>query len=77
MQLRQINFVLTRMGDIIEIQGTSEKAPISWENFAQFKTLALEGVDQLFSMSDKVVPPESGRRLLPRITSRGASLSNR
>lgn len=43
------NFVLTQRGDVIEIQGTSEKAPISWENFARLKELALLGVEQLFA----------------------------
>jgi len=42
------NFVLTRLGEIVEIQGTSEKRPISWENFELLKKLALRGVADLF-----------------------------
>ena len=44
------NFVLTKSGNIIEIQGTSEKTPMSWENFGQLKTMALQGVNQIFGV---------------------------
>lgn len=43
------NFVLTRSGKVIEIQGTSEKKPLSWENFDQVKQYALQGVETLFA----------------------------
>lgn len=47
------NFVLTRSGDIVEIQGTSEKKPMSWEDFEQVKKLALCGIDQVFTTNLK------------------------
>jgi len=47
------NFVLTKQGDIVEIQGTSEKAPISWENFDQLKRLALHGTEQIYEFCSR------------------------
>ncbi|MBU1007529.1 ribonuclease PH [Candidatus Dependentiae bacterium] len=49
------NFVLTELGDIVEIQGTSEKSPMSWEDFEQVKKLALSGIEQLFKVSSRAV----------------------
>jgi ribonuclease PH len=52
------NFVLTHSGKVIEIQGTSEKSPLSWENFDQIKRYALQGVEELFKLtSTKVAIP--------------------
>lgn len=42
------NFVITKSGEIIEIQGTAEKKPVSWSQFESLRELALQGVDQLF-----------------------------
>lgn len=42
------NFVLTRSGKIVEIQGTSEQEPMPWENFNKMKDLALKGVQDIF-----------------------------
>jgi ribonuclease PH len=47
------NFVLTQSGKIIEIQGTSEKAPVSWEQFDQLKEFAMQGVQQVFQQAFK------------------------
>lgn len=52
------NFVLSKSGNIIEIQGTSEKAPMSWENFAALKQLALQGVEQIFQVRKHVSSPK-------------------
>lgn len=43
------NFVMTRSGKLIEVQGTAEKQPILWENFDQIKNLATYGIENLFS----------------------------
>lgn len=43
------NFVLTKSGNVIEVQGTAEKAPISWEQFEQLRVLALAGSQKLFA----------------------------
>ncbi len=43
------NFVLTRDSKIIEIQGTAETAPVSWEQFEQFKKLAQIGTQEIFN----------------------------
>ncbi|MCF7799449.1 ribonuclease PH [Candidatus Babeliales bacterium] len=48
------NFVLTKSGKIIEIQGTAEKKVLSWEQFDNLKTLALSGINQLFETFEKL-----------------------
>ena len=63
------NFVLTESGSIIEIQGTSEKAPMSWENFMHLKNAALLGVADIFQ-KDVVPPPTTGRNSLFRLGNR-------
>jgi ribonuclease PH len=57
------NFVLTRSGKVIEIQGTSEKIPLSWENFDQIKQYALEGVEELFKVSTTKIVPQKKKHL--------------
>lgn len=52
------NFILTTNGDVVEVQGTAEKAPVSWEDFEHFKTLALMGIEQLQKMSACFMRPE-------------------
>ncbi len=47
------NFVLTKSGTIIEIQGTAEKKALSWTEFEQLKELAIKGNKQLFSLMDQ------------------------
>ena len=49
------NFVLTRSGSILEIQGTAEKSPLLWDNFDNMKQLALGGMDSLFSACDQLM----------------------
>lgn len=47
------NFVLTRSGRLIEVQGTSEKEPLSFEQFEEIKNLAISGTNQIFNTIDK------------------------
>ncbi len=48
------NFILTSSGKIVEIQGTSETQPMTWENFDKLKLLALSGTKQITSfLKDK------------------------
>ncbi|MDR3550905.1 MAG: ribonuclease PH [Candidatus Babeliales bacterium] len=42
------NFVITKSDAIIEVQGTAEKQPVTWDQFEQLKNLALSGSHQLF-----------------------------
>lgn len=42
------NFVLTRSGKLIEVQGTAEQNPIAWESFDKLRELAQTGVEQIF-----------------------------
>ena len=42
-----VNIVATDSGELIEVQGTAEKAPFSRADFDRVLTLALAGIDQL------------------------------
>ena len=42
-----VNIVATDTGELIEVQGTAEKAPFSRADFDRVLTLALTGIDQL------------------------------
>lgn len=42
------NFVMTRSGKIIEIQGSAEKYPITWQNIEKMHTLAFKGINDIF-----------------------------
>ena len=42
-----VNIVATDSGELIEVQGTAEKAPFSRTDFDRVLTLALAGIDQL------------------------------
>lgn len=56
------NFVLTSSGDIIEIQGTAEQKPMTWEQFEQIKDLAVSGVAQLLEQASSPIAPTKERR---------------
>ncbi len=43
------NFVITRSGKIVEIQGSAEKSPIAWSTVATMHELALKGTNSIFS----------------------------
>lgn len=43
------NFVITRSGKIVEIQGSAEKTPISWDTVATMHELAYKGTSSIFS----------------------------
>ncbi len=47
------NFILTKSGQIVEIQGTAERSALSWDAFDSFKQLALDGVDQIFAFIEE------------------------
>ena len=47
------NFVLTRSGGIVEIQGSAEKRPIGWDSYEDVQRLALIGAKRLFSFYDE------------------------
>lgn len=47
------NFVLTRSHKIIEIQGSAERAPLSWEDQDSINKLALKGAGELFEFYDQ------------------------
>ena len=47
------NFITTQSQKVIEIQGTAEKATISWDEFEQLKKLAIHGNKKLFAIIDQ------------------------
>lgn len=51
------NFVVSHSGNLIEIQGTSEKNPIKWTQFEELKNLALKSAEEIFNFCSQVVPP--------------------
>jgi len=46
------NFVITRSNKLVEIQGASEGAIITWDQFDAAKTLSITGTRQLFDVCD-------------------------
>lgn len=53
------NFVMTRSGKIIEIQGSAEKHPISWQDIEKMNILAFKGITDIFKIAHTVFsPPE-------------------
>lgn len=43
------NFVLTKSGKLVEVQGVAEHSHISWENFDEIKSLAIKGAEDIFA----------------------------
>lgn len=43
------NFIITKDQRLVEIQGTSEKTPLAWEQFDAAKALAEEGAKKIFA----------------------------
>lgn len=55
------NFVLTKSQRVIEIQGSAERYPLTWQQYDGMRDLALKGVGELFAFYDRnqyVVPEE-------------------
>ena len=50
------NFVISQSGKLIEIQGTAEQNPISWDHFEILKTMALDGIAHLFNTCTSMKP---------------------
>lgn len=46
------NFVLTRSGSVVEVQGSAEKDPLSWDAFERMKCFALKGASDVFEFFD-------------------------
>jgi len=42
------NFVITKSGKLIEIQGTCEKNPATWQEFEMLKDMCIDGIQELF-----------------------------
>lgn len=60
------NFVITKSGKLIEVQGTCEKTPATWEEFEILKNLCVDGIKELFAQSEKFPFPDDFREKLDR-----------
>ena len=47
------NIVLTRSGKLVEIQGAAEKSHLSWEQFESLRSLAEQGINEIFTSEPK------------------------
>lgn len=60
----QYDFVLTRAGKVVEIQGCTERTPITWDDFELMRMLAVQGVQEIFFFYDTQgavpIPKDSG-----------------
>lgn len=52
-----VNFVLTKTGAIVEIQGTAETSPFSYESFNTMYALACQGVSSILESVQKPAAP--------------------
>jgi len=50
------NFVISKSGGIIEMQGGAEKNPVAWDLFEAARICAIEGANQWFELFDKQLP---------------------
>ena len=50
-----MNVVMTDLGEMIEIQGTAEKHPLSCNQLMALVSLAKKGIDQLIQAQQKVL----------------------
>ncbi len=61
------NVVLTSTEKVIEIQGASEKSPISWQLFDQLRDLASHGIKQLFKNCLSIESPTLKKKLKQKL----------
>lgn len=53
------NFVMTKSGGIIEIQGTCEKKPVSGDVFEKFHAAGRQGIADVFAVLDELLTTKS------------------
>jgi ribonuclease PH len=69
------NFILTQSGNLIEVQGTAEKNPISWQNFEELKDIASQGIKQIFKTCNQFSQNlDTQKKLISKNISDGAKL---
>ena len=52
------NFIMTQSGRIIEIQGSAEKKPITWEDLEKMSKFALKGITDIFQITQTSFEPK-------------------
>lgn len=50
------NFVMTRSGKVVEIQGAAEKHPIAWGHVEAMHALAFKGITDIFAATEGTMP---------------------
>lgn len=66
------NFVMTKSGKVVEIQGTSEKHPMDWDAFEQVRCAAIKGISDLFTTCAQFSAPLSDGPLFNKGRSNGS-----
>lgn len=56
------NFVITKSNKLVEIQGASEGATISWDQFEKARVFALNGIKKLFEIGDNYFHSEIDKK---------------
>lgn len=47
------NFVLTRSGKVVELQGSAEQFPLTWEHYDYMRLVAIKGINEIFAFYDR------------------------
>jgi len=68
------NFVLTKSGKLIEIQGSAERFPLTWDQYEDMRSLALKGVNELFGFYDRY-PYVQKETIAPQVMQQPAAFS--
>ncbi|MEX0940056.1 MAG: ribonuclease PH [Candidatus Babeliales bacterium] len=59
------NFVLTRSGNVVEIQGSAEQEPVSWQQIVEMQEVADNGVKKLLAFIDQMIDcPKKSPKIL-------------
>jgi ribonuclease PH len=56
-----LNLVMTGSGKIVEVQGTAEGAPFSWDQMLNLMDLAKQGIQELIQIQKKTLGPLAAR----------------
>lgn len=46
------NYIMTRTGNVVEVQGSAERHPINWERVQEMYALAKKGIEETFEFID-------------------------
>lgn len=61
--IADFNFVMSRTGEVIEMQGCAEQHPISWQQIQDLKDLAQHGIEQILEIIEQKIDANKNNRL--------------